>query len=164
MADVASLPYRLGVGIVLFNDQGLVLAAKRIDTPGDAWQMPQGGIDEGEDPRSAALRELEEEVGTAKAEIIAESAGWLSYDLPEDIRAKVWKGRYRGQKQKWFAMRFLGRDTDIDIATTHPEFSDWKWLPLDSLPGLIVPFKRPLYDQVVAEFLPLARRLAGHPS
>lgn len=159
MTAHGKLPYRLGVGIALFNDAGKVFAARRIDTPGEAWQMPQGGIDAGETPRQAALRELEEEIGTARAEILAESRDWLAYDLPEDIRRRVWKGRYRGQKQKWFALRFTGRDSDIDIATRHPEFSDWRWMELTELPGLIVPFKRPLYEGVVAEFAPIVARL-----
>lgn len=152
----AQRPYRPGVGIVLLNRGGLAFVARRIDTPQPAWQFPQGGIDEGEEPRQAALRELEEEIGTAKAEIIAESSTWLSYDLPEDVADKCWKGRFRGQTQKWFALRFLGADSDIDIATRHPEFSEWRWMELARVPELIVPFKRPLYNQVVAEFLPLA--------
>lgn len=149
-------PYRPGVGLVLFNRDGLVFTARRIDTREPAWQFPQGGIDEGEPPSAAALRELEEEIGTAKAEIIAESRDWLTYDLPPDIADKVWKGRYRGQRQKWFALRFLGEDADIDIATRHPEFSEWRWMPLAAVPALIVPFKRALYHRVVAEFSHLA--------
>jgi putative (di)nucleoside polyphosphate hydrolase len=155
----SDLPYRPGVGIMLVNTDGLVFVARRIDMPSDAWQMPQGGIDEGEDPRAAALRELEEETGTAKAEIVAESRDWLSYDLPPDLRGKLWKGRYRGQRQKWFLMRFTGADSDIDIATRHPEFSHWKWAPIDDLVGLIVPFKRGLYQAVVEEFRPLVETL-----
>lgn len=156
----ADLPWRMGVGIALFNAAGLVFAARRIDTPGDAWQMPQGGIDKGESPRAAALRELEEEIGTAKAEIIGESRDWLTYDLPPDLQGRVWGGRYRGQKQKWFAMLFTGEDGDIDLTCHNPEFSDWRWMELERLPALIVPFKRPLYEAVVAEFAPLARNLA----
>jgi len=150
---MSDLPYRLGVGIILMNAEGLVFVAERIDTPG-AWQMPQGGIDEGEDPLPAAFRELEEETGTAKAELLVESRDWLAYDLPEEIRGKVWKGRYRGQKQKWFLFRFTGSDSDIDIATEHPEFSSWKWAAPRLLPEMIVGFKQDLYRQVVAEFLP----------
>lgn len=158
MSNSHDLPYRLGVGAVLFNAAGRVLVAQRIDTPGDAWQMPQGGIDRGEDPREAVFRELEEEIGTASAEIIAETPDWLTYDLPRDIRGRIWKGRYRGQKQKWFAMRFLGRDADIDLeAHAHPEFSDWKWVELAAVPDLIVPFKRKLYGDIVAAFAHLAR-------
>ncbi|MFD2264752.1 RNA pyrophosphohydrolase [Lacibacterium aquatile] len=150
---MSDLPYRLGVGIILMNAEGLIFVAERIDTPG-AWQMPQGGIDAGEDPLPAAFRELEEETGTSKAELLVESRGWLAYDLPEEIRGKVWKGRYRGQKQKWFLFRFTGSDSDIDIATEHPEFSAWKWAPPHLLPEMIVGFKQDLYRQVVAEFLP----------
>ncbi len=157
MSQKNNLPYRLGVGAVMLNADGLVLAAKRIDTPGDAWQLPQGGIDADEDPRVAVMRELEEEIGTANAEIIAETDGWLTYDLPENIRKKVWKGKYRGQKQKWYALRFLGADADIDLeAHKHPEFSDWKWVDMRQLPDLIVPFKRDLYKDIVASFVHLA--------
>lgn len=158
--DIAARPYRLGVGVMLLNRDGLVFVAQRIDTPG-AWQMPQGGIDDGEDPRAAAARELEEETGTTKAEIIAESRGWLTYDLPPEALDRVaWGKRYRGQKQKWFAMRFLGKDSDIDIAADkHPEFSEWRWAPVGSLVELIVPFKRDLYRQVVAELGHMAKPL-----
>ena len=143
--------YRLGVGIALFNAAGLVFVGRRIDTR-NAWQMPQGGIDEDEDPHMAALRELEEETGTREAEIIAESAEWLTYDLPPELAAKVWQGRYRGQKQKWFAMRFLGRDSDFDLNRGHPEFEAWRWSPFEALSETIVDFKRPLYDKLLAEF------------
>ncbi len=153
----AALPYRPGVGIFLLNAAGEVFVAQRIDTRQEAWQMPQGGIDDGETPRQAALREMAEEIGTCKAEILAESRGWLSYDLPPELVSKVWKGRYRGQKQKWFALRFLGEDSDIDLATPDPEFLSWRWLPADRLPDLIVPFKRALYRDVLAEFADLLR-------
>ena len=127
--------------------------ARRRDTPNDAWQLPQGGIDEDEDPRQAVLRELAEEIGTDKVEIVAESAAWLSYDLPRELSVKVWRGRYRGQKQKWFALRFTGDDSDIAIdANGHPEFTDWKWVAMDDLPTLIVAFKRRLYEDIVREF------------
>ncbi|BAE49105.1 RNA pyrophosphohydrolase [Paramagnetospirillum magneticum] len=153
-------PYRPGIGLVLLNAQGLAFVAQRIDTPGNAWQFPQGGIDEGEDPRDTALREMEEEIGTNKAEIIAESADWISYDLPPAIADKSWKGRFRGQTQKWFCARFTGTDGDINLETEHPEFESWRWMALDEVPALIIPFKRVLYDKVVAEFLPLARAMA----
>jgi putative (di)nucleoside polyphosphate hydrolase len=153
-------PYRPGIGLVLLNPVGLAFVAQRVDTPGDAWQFPQGGIDEGEDPRQTALREMEEEIGTNKAEILAESADWLFYDLPPAVADKSWKGRFRGQKQKWFCARFTGTDADINLETEHPEFSRWQWMDLAQVPGLIVPFKRPLYDQVVAEFLTLAQAMA----
>lgn len=153
-------PYRLGVGLLLFNAKGEVFTGMRADTPG-AWQMPQGGIDKGEEPRVAAMRELAEEIGTAKAEIIAESADWLAYDLPPDLSRKVWKGKYRGQKQKWFALRFLGQDSDIrlDAHADEIEFVRWRWAPFDELPYLIVGFKRALYEAVALEFTPLAKRI-----
>jgi putative (di)nucleoside polyphosphate hydrolase len=145
-------PYRLGVGVMLINRAGRVFVAERIDTPG-AWQMPQGGIDAGEDPRATALRELKEEIGTDKAELIGETRNWLTYDLPPELAGeKIWGGRYRGQKQKWFAMRFLGTDCDIDLAAHgHPEFRAYRWVPADALVGAIVPFKRDLYQQIVTE-------------
>ena len=158
--DPTTLPYRPCVGVTLFNREGLVFVARRIDTEMEAWQMPQGGIDEGEEPRITALRELEEEIGTNKAEIIGESQGWLTYDLPPELVGKVWKGRYRGQTQKWFAMRFLGEDSDINLETAHPEFCAWKWERLERLPNLIVPFKRKIYQDIVSEFAHLAKPLA----
>jgi putative (di)nucleoside polyphosphate hydrolase len=159
-APFESRPYRLGVGIVLLNAAGLAFVAQRSDAKEPAWQFPQGGIDDGESPVQAALRELEEETGTAKAEIIAETAEWVAYDLPQDIADKCWKGRFRGQKQKWFAARFTGSDADININTAHPEFSHWQWMRLDEVASVIVPFKRALYEQVVAEFLPVAQAMA----
>ncbi len=152
-ADPETLPYRPAVGIMLLNRQGEVFVARRIDMPTmSAWQMPQGGIDPGETPRQAALRELREEIGTDKAEIIAESVGWLQYDLPADLAGGIWGGRYRGQRQKWFVMRFTGADGDIDLATDHPEFDAWQWVAPEQLPELIVPFKRQLYIDILAEF------------
>lgn len=148
--------YRSCVGIMLLNREGKVFIARRIDTPGNAWQMPQGGMDEGETPEIAALRELKEEIGTNNAGIIAESEGWYHYDLPDDLIGKLWGGQFCGQKQKWFAMRFLGEDRDIDIETEVPEFCEWRWEKMDALPDLIVPFKRPLYQKLVAEFGHLA--------
>ena len=159
--DLSALPYRKGVGVMLLNRRGYVFVAQRIDSADAAWQMPQGGIDRGETPRAAALRELEEETGTAKAEVIGETRDWLRYDLPADLVPRVWKGRYRGQEQKWFAMRFLGEDSDTDIATEHPEFSDWRWVSVDALCGLIVPFKQALYVNLVEEFRDLAAGVAA---
>ncbi len=148
----AHLPYRDGVGIMLLNPHNLVFVAKRIDMTSEAWQMPQGGIDQGEEPQAAALRELMEETGTDKAAILQESREWLAYDLPDHLVPKLWKGRYRGQRQKWFAMRFSGTDSDINIATEHPEFCEWKWVAMEELPDIIVPFKRDMYQQLVDEF------------
>jgi putative (di)nucleoside polyphosphate hydrolase len=156
-ADKNSLPYRRCAGVMLMNDQGEVFVGRRKDTP-DAWQMPQGGIDKGETPRDAALREMHEEIGTDKGEVIAETAEWLRYDLPDALIGKVWKGKYRGQEQKWFLVRFTGADTDINIATKHPEFDAWKWAPVDELPSMIVPFKRSIYQQLVVEFGPRVRQ------
>ena len=155
-------PYRRGVGIVLLNTRGKVFVAERIDTPG-AWQMPQGGIDKDELPRTAALRELQEETGTDKARILAVSRTWLRYDLPADLQKKVWKGKYRGQEQKWFLMQFTGRDADIDIATEHREFAAWKWARFEDLPKLIVGFKRDIYVQVVATFKEKVKTLRAAP-
>lgn len=152
--EIKALPYRRNVGVMLANPAGEVFVGQRNDTPGAAWQMPQGGIDDGEDPRRAALRELQEETGVRPdlVRIEAETPGWLHYDLPADLVPKIWHGRYRGQEQKWFLMRFLGNDDDIDIATAHPEFSNWRWLPPDQLIESIVPFKRAVYEQVMREF------------
>src|SRR5260221_9531878 len=144
--------YRPGVGVMLLDAQNGVWVGRRIDMAGDNWQMPQGGIDRGESPRAAALRELKEEIGTDKAEFLAESAQWLRYDVPQSIARRVWNERYRGQMQKWFAMRFTGEDSDIDLATGHPEFNAWKWVSPAELPRLIVPFKRQLYRDILAEF------------
>lgn len=137
-----------------------MFAGRRLDMPRDlpAWQMPQGGIDPGETPRQAALRELSEETGTDKAEILAESVFWHRYDVPAEIAGRMWGGRFRGQEQRWFAMRFTGRDSDIDIVTAHPEFDAWKWVVPDDLPGLIVPFKRAIYLAVLDEFRDFLRQ------
>ena len=143
---------------MLLNGEGQAFVAQRIDSPSEAWQMPQGGVDKGEDPRDAVLRELEEEIGAPRHcyAILAEHDDWLRYDLPEALIGRLWGGKYRGQEQKWFALRFTGADSDIDIQTPHPEFSRWRWAALDELPQLIVPFKRDIYAQVVAAFRHLA--------
>ncbi len=159
MNDIHNLPYRPCVGIMLLNRQGQVFVARRIDMPSEAWQMPQGGIEEGEAPLDAAFRELEEETGTAKAEPLAETADWLNYDLPADLVGMLWGGRFRGQTQKWFVMRFTGDDSDIDIETENPEFLEWKWAEMAALPTLIVPFKRELYGELVRRFGHLAGEL-----
>lgn len=158
MTDIANLPYRPCVGVMLFNSVGRVLVARRIDMVSEAWQMPQGGIDEGESPADAAFRELKEEIGTTKAEIIAEAEGWLNYDLPHELVSMLWDGRFRGQTQKWFAMRFTGVDDDINIETETPEFNEWKWAEVSLLPDLIVPFKRDLYSELVRRFGHLAEQ------
>jgi len=141
---------------MLFNRNGEVFVGKRIDQTVEGWQMPQGGIDKGETPRQAALRELQEEVGTDKAEIIAEMDDWVTYDLPEHLVGVAFKGKYKGQRQKWFALRFTGQDSEIDLTAHDPEFSDFQWVSLDALPALIVPFKRETYKAVIAAFQNLA--------
>jgi putative (di)nucleoside polyphosphate hydrolase len=157
-----TLPYRPNVGACLFDRRGLVLMCRRADMPqaeaqGGGWQLPQGGLDEGEDPREAVLRELEEEIGTRKAEILAEHPEWLTYDLPEHLMGKALGGKWRGQRQRWFALRFTGRDEDIRLdAGDHPEFDAWRWVPLAEIPSLIVPFKRPIYEVLARDFAPFA--------
>ncbi|MCC2646760.1 MAG: pyrophosphohydrolase [Rickettsiaceae bacterium] len=147
-----NLPYREGVGMMIINQYNKIFVGKRIDTKIEAWQMPQGGIDIGETPSRAALREMHEEVGSNKGVILAESKKWYSYDLPTFLIPKLWGGKYRGQKQKWFLIKFTGTDEDINLKTAHPEFNAWKWTSLDRLPKIIVPFKRKLYQAVVEEF------------
>ena len=146
--------YRRGVGVMLLNGEGKVWVGARIDNPDDAWQMPQGGIDEGEDPWTTALRELEEETGIAAhlVERVACCPERLRYDLPEEWRPKLWGGKWAGQEQDWFLCRFLGHDSEVNIATDHPEFREWKWVEPRELPELIVPFKRELYRQLLREF------------
>ncbi len=146
------LPYREGVGMMIINKQKKIFVGKRIDTKIEAWQMPQGGIDIGETPSKAALREMHEEIGSDKGEILAESKKWYSYDLPPFLIPRLWNGRYRGQKQKWFLIIFKGLDEEINIKTAHPEFNAWRWVSLEKLPKIIVPFKRRLYQAVIEEF------------
>lgn len=154
--EMKPLDYRPGVGVMLLNPQGFVFVGQRRDSSVEAWQMPQGGIDEGEEPYAAAIRELGEETGVSPdlVELVAETSGWLTYDLPDELIGKLWKGRYRGQRQKWYALRFLGTDADVRIETEHPEFRAWKWARPDMLEGLIVPFKRALYADVMRELGP----------
>ena len=152
--DPESLPYRPCVGVVLINAEGLIFAGQRLDNPVPAWQMPQGGIDDGEKPRAAALRELWEETGVTAdlVEFIAKTDDWVTYDLPPDLLGRVWGGKYRGQRQKWFLFRFLGSDAQVNIASDHPEFSKWRWIGADKMVASIVPFKRKVYEEVVQAF------------
>lgn len=156
---MSDLPYRRNVGAALFNHDGLVLIARRADVPHDAWQLPQGGLDEGEDPRIAVLRELREEIGTGKAEIIGEVADWLHYDLPPELLGKALRGKYRGQTQKWFALRFTGEDSEIRLdLDPHPEFNAWRWARLEDLPEIVVAFRRPVYQRLAREFARFAAK------
>ncbi|MDR5655139.1 RNA pyrophosphohydrolase [Ruixingdingia sedimenti] len=147
-------PYRPCVGVMLIDPRGLVFAGQRIDSDAPAWQMPQGGIDAGEKPRAAALRELHEETGVTPdlVEFVARTPDWLTYDLPPELMGKVWGGRYRGQKQRWYLFRFLGRDDQIRIETEHPEFAQWRWIGADEMLDAIVPFKRDVYARVITAF------------
>jgi len=146
--------YRRGVGVMLLNADGLAFVGRRVDNRDEAWQMPQGGIDEGEEPWATALRELEEETGIPPhlVERVADCPERLKYDLPEELRGKLWGGKWAGQDQDWYLCRFLGRDSEVNIATKHPEFREWKWIEPEQLPELIVPFKRDLYRQLLREF------------
>ncbi|MEZ0242137.1 MAG: RNA pyrophosphohydrolase [Sphingomonas sp.] len=154
MTDPASLPYRPCAGVMLINRDGKVLVGQRLDSTLEAWQMPQGGIDKGEAPLDAAVRELWEETGVCAdlVELIAEAPGELFYDLPEELVGVIWKGKWRGQRQRWFLFRFLGEDKDVNIATAEPEFRAWRWSDPADLVDLIVPFKRQLYSEVLAAF------------
>ena len=152
--DIENLPYRTNVGLMVLNKSGDVFVAQRLEHYANAWQMPQGGIDPGENARAATLRELKEETGITrdKVTIVAETDGWITYELPADLIPKLWNGKYRGQKQKWFLLRFLGEDIDINIETEEPEFSAWKWITPSALPDVIVPFKRDVYIAVLEAF------------
>jgi putative (di)nucleoside polyphosphate hydrolase len=166
MPPYESLPYRPCAGMAVFNREGLVFIGRRIDGPEHTdevhvWQMPQGGVDRGEDAWRAARRELREETNIRSVDKLGEIADWLAYDIPRDIVGQAWKGKYRGQKQKWFALRFTGDDDEIDIAHPagghEPEFMAWRWEPLANVPKLVVPFKRPVYERVVTEFARFAK-------
>ena len=154
MIDRDPLPYRPAAGVMLLNREGKVFVAQRLDSTLEAWQMPQGGLDEGEDPEEGAFRELEEETGIPrdKVEIVARCPTELTYDLPDDLIGKVWKKNWRGQRQTWFLMRFLGEDEDVDLETPDPEFRAWKWADPAELPAMIVPFKKELYEQLLEMF------------
>ena len=152
MTHPDQLPYRPCAGIFLINDQGRVFVAARIDQPSHYWQMPQGGIDEGESPLEAAFREMKEEIGTNNAKLLAETKDWINYDLPAPMIGKIWGGRYRGQSQKWFAFRYLGSDQEIDIETEHPEFSEWQWIDPSELLNYCIEFKQETYRRVLNEF------------
>lgn len=160
-AATHELPYRPNVGLMLLNREGLIFAGQRLDNAANAWQMPQGGIDEGESPRDAALRELTEEVGipTSAVEVLRESTEWHTYDFPASLIPKLWNGGYKGQSQRWFALRYAGPDSGINIDTEEPEFQAWAWMPHDELIEKIVPFKRDTYTAVFTEF----RDLIGVP-
>lgn len=154
--DIAKLPYRPCVGVMLINGAGHVFVGQRRDRDQDAWQMPQGGVEKGEHAEVAALRELEEETGISpqSVSVVAQTEDWLPYELPLELVPNIWKGRFRGQEQKWFLLRFHGADDEINLDTEHPEFSDWRWLPVDDLVANIVPFKRSVYQRVVEAFRP----------
>ena len=154
---ISDLPYRPCVGTMVFNRQGRIFVGKRIDQTIEAWQMPQGGIDAGEMPHETMRRELREEIGTDNVEILREHPDWLTYDLPEHLLGVAWEGRYRGQRLKWFALRFLGTEDEIDVRTPHQELSNWKWIAIDELLPLAVPFKREIYAKVIEAFRDLAK-------
>ena len=154
MTGKESLPYRPAAGVMLLNREGKVFVAQRLDSTLEAWQMPQGGLDEGEDAEAGALRELEEETGIGRehVEIIARCPVELTYDLPDDLVGKLWKGKWRGQRQTWFLCRLTGTDADVNLETDHPEFRAWKWADPAELPAMIVPFKKQLYEDVLEAF------------
>jgi len=149
------LPLRIGVGIILLNNKNNVFVGKRIDNPKNSWQMPQGGVDENEDFLQAAKRELKEETGIKSVKLIKELDGWFKYDLPEYLLGKLWKGKYRGQKQKWFVMKFHGKSSEINVKTENPEFFEWKWIELSKLPDVAVHFKVDIYRKIKEELISL---------
>ena len=155
MENKKQLPLRTGVGIVLLNHENNVFVGKRIDNPKNSWQMPQGGVNGNENFLQAAKRELEEETGIKSVKLIKELDGWFKYDLPKYLLGKIWKGKYRGQKQKWFVMKFLGKNDEINVKTKNPEFLDWKWIKLSKLPEVAVHFKVSIYEKIKRELISL---------
>ena len=156
MDENKQLPLRIGVGIVLLNHENNIFVGKRIDNPKNSWQMPQGGVDQNESFLQAARRELEEETGIKSVKLIKALDGWLKYDLPENLLGKLWNGKYRGQKQKWFVMKFLGKTDEINVKTKNPEFFDWKWIKPSELPDVAVEFKMDIYKKIKAELVSLS--------
>ena len=149
MSEKILLPLRIGVGVIVLNEKNRVFVGKRRDNPVDKWQMPQGGVDEGEKLIDAMKRELEEETGIKNIKILKEIDGWSEYELPENLLGKIWRGKYRGQKQKWFIVKFIGDEDEINLKTSKPEFIEWKWLDIENLPGVIVEFKRKVYEDLL---------------
>ena len=156
MSNSNKLPLRIGVGIILLNNENNVFVGKRIDNPKNSWQMPQGGVDQNESFLQAAKRELEEETGIKSVKLIKKLDGWFKYDLPKNLLGKLWKGKYRGQKQKWFVMKFLGKLGEINVNTRNPEFLDWKWIKLSKLPDIAVDFKLDIYKKIKKELTTLS--------
>ena len=155
MTDINKLPLRIGVGIILLNHENNVFVGRRIDNPKNSWQMPQGGVDQNENFLQAAKRELEEETSIKSVKLIKELDGWFKYDLPNYLLGKLWDGKYRGQKQKWFVMKFLGNNDEINVKTQNPEFFDWKWIKLSKLPEIAVHFKSDIYKKIKDELISL---------
>ena len=149
MSEKILLPFRIGVGVIVLNEKNRVFVGKRKDNPVDKWQMPQGGVNKGEKLIDAMKRELEEETGIKNIKILKEIDGWSEYELPENLLGKIWRGKYRGQKQKWFIVKFIGDEDEINLKTSKPEFIEWKWLDIENLPGVIVEFKRKVYEELL---------------
>ena len=149
MSEKILLPLRIGVGVIVLNEKNRVFVGKRKDNPVDKWQMPQGGVNKGEKLIDAMKRELEEETGIKNIKILKEIDGWSEYELPENLLGKIWRGKYRGQKQKWFIVKFIGDEDEINLKTSKPEFIEWQWLDIENLPGVIVEFKRKVYEDLL---------------
>ena len=155
MNEKKQLPLRIGVGIILLNNENKIFVGKRIDNPKNFWQMPQGGLNQNENFLEAAKRELEEETGIKSIELIKELDGWQIYDLPENLMGKIWKGKYRGQKQKWFIMKFIGENNEINVKTKNPEFLEWKWIKISDLTDIAVNFKKNIYKNIKKKLISL---------